>query len=100
MGYRDMRKDGRGFHCKGVTVPDTKDMVTFVVVCANQVSVNWDAVTWQRVSHHDFTAAEVSKCSLGLCADMEIMDCWTVFRGSNLMAVITVSKNFKFNSRS
>lgn len=34
-------------------------MMGFMVVCANQITVDRDVVTQQRVGHHAFTAAEV-----------------------------------------
>ncbi|AKH65579.1 hypothetical protein VY86_21675 [Photorhabdus thracensis] len=51
--------NGSGFHLRGVAVPDIKDMVAFILVCTNQISIDRDVITQQRIGHYTFAASEV-----------------------------------------
>ncbi len=51
--------DGYRLHYRGIAVPDIKNVMSFVIISANQVSVDRDMVTQQSVGHQAFTAAKV-----------------------------------------
>ncbi|GCR07908.1 hypothetical protein BvCmsHHNP029_04675 [Escherichia coli] len=51
--------DGHRFHYRGIAVPDIKNVMSFVIIRANQVSVDRDMVTQQSVGHQAFTTTKV-----------------------------------------
>lgn len=60
--------DGRGFHLSGVAVPDIKDIVGFIVVCANQIADDLVAVEQQPIGYDAYTAAVVFMRIPGFCS--------------------------------